>query len=189
MAMRPESFNLPTFPTPGLTLLVCYFRPFLSSLHQPTGFLPKTNALLVQSARHMCVQRRAIPMLGRLKDYLLRAKIMFSRELPAHHFYRCRFFRPRRCFKSGDIPETNSFASVESSSTYNEIITSNHSPALSFPDCLQFRGAFEDDWLLWMCCQCLVHVPFIPRESHVVLIIVVKDRYATWYTSRPGGLH
>jgi hypothetical protein len=30
----------------------------------------------------MCVQRRAISMLGRLKDYLLRAKIMFSRELP-----------------------------------------------------------------------------------------------------------
>ena len=109
MAMRPESFNLPTFPTPGLPLLVCYFRLFLSSLHQPTGFSPKTNALLVQSARHMCVQRRAIPMLGRLKDYLLRAKIMFSRELPAHHFYRCRFFSPRRCFKSGDIHETNYF--------------------------------------------------------------------------------
>lgn len=33
----------------------------------------------------MCVQRRAIPMLLRLKDLSLRAKIKFFRELPAHY--------------------------------------------------------------------------------------------------------
>lgn len=46
---------------------------------------PNKTALLPQSARHMCVQRRAIPMLLRLKDLSLRAKIKFLRELPAHY--------------------------------------------------------------------------------------------------------
>lgn len=58
-----------------------YLLAFL--LHQSGP--PNKFALLLQSARHMCVQRRAIPMLLRLKDLSLRAKIKFLRELPAHY--------------------------------------------------------------------------------------------------------
>jgi len=62
-------------------VLFDYLLAFL--LHQSGS--PNQIALLLQSARHMCVQRRAIPMLLRLKDLSLRAKIKFLRELPAHY--------------------------------------------------------------------------------------------------------
>lgn len=147
--MRPESFNLPTFPIPGLPPLVCYVRIFPSSLCSNRRDPLQTKALLFQSARHMCVQRRAIPMLGRLKDYLYVPRSSSLGNCLLITKYRCRFFRPCRCMKSGDIHET-SFCFLLSRLVLMYVLQSNerrlssHDPALSLPKHLQLHGASQN---------------------------------------------
>lgn len=97
VAMRPESFNLSRL---SLLVLVCTVSDFSISHYDRSmaGFLPPRSCFL-NSARHMCVQRRAISMLGRLKDYLYvpRSSPFGNCLLITKH--RCRLLHLRRCMK------------------------------------------------------------------------------------------
>ena len=113
-------------------VLFDYLLAFL--LHQSGS--PNQIALLLQSARHMCVQRRAIPMLLRLKDLSLRAKIKFLRELPAH------YQTPVSATPSASVHEevatnmiSSSFLQWEIGFVYHKIVKSNplnHIPDFTF---------------------------------------------------------
>lgn len=85
VAMRPESFNLPTTRLSHSQFVLFDFFSLSHSLVFPNN----KNALLEQSARHMCVQRRAISMLGRLKDYLNVPRSRFFGNCLLITKYRC----------------------------------------------------------------------------------------------------
>ena len=98
VAMRPESFNLsrPKSPESGLYCL----RLFYSPLRPLPGWFPILKMRCSHSSlRHMCVQRRAISMLGRLKDYLYVPRSSLFGDCLLITKHRCWLLHLRRCMK------------------------------------------------------------------------------------------